>query len=135
MKRVIPFAALLLAGELATVSALAQQPQTAPADKLRAVTVFGKDPCPRGAGDEVVICARRPESERYRIPPNLRELPVSPDNESWSRKAERLEMVGRTGIQSCSPVGPAGGTGCLLELIKQAREEREAAARERAKAP
>jgi hypothetical protein len=130
MKRATFSAALLLAGALAAPT-LAQ----APGDKVRQVTVYGKDPCPRGDGEEVVVCARRPESERLRIPPKLRELPSSPDNESWSRKAERLETMGRTGINCCSPVGPAGGTGCLMELIRQAREERAAAAREEAKAP
>jgi hypothetical protein len=39
-------------------------------------------------------------------------------------------MVGRTGINSCSPVGPAGFTGCLNQVIKQARAEANEAAAE-----
>jgi len=34
-------------------------------------------------------------------------------------------VVGRTGINSCSPVGPGGFTGCTEQLIKQAFTERE----------
>jgi len=31
---------------------------------------------------------------------------------SYKAKAERLETMGRTGINSCSAVGPGAGTGC-----------------------
>jgi hypothetical protein len=127
------FAALLLATGLAFTSGQAQSPSGQ--DKVRYVIVYGKDRCPRTTRDEIVICSRRPESERLRIPPNLREQPPSPESESWSKKAERLETMGRTGIASCSAVGPGAGSGCLLEMIKKAREEQEALAQERAKAP
>ena len=33
------------------------------------------------------------------------------------------KRVGRTGPQSCSPVGPAGYTGCMEQMIRDAREE------------
>jgi hypothetical protein len=126
-------AALLLAGGLAFTSTHAQAP--ADKDKVRYVIVYGNDRCPRTTSDEIVVCSRRPESERLRIPPNLREEPLSPESESWSKRAERLETMGRTGIASCSPVGPGAGSGCLLEVIRKAREEQQAMARERAKAP
>jgi hypothetical protein len=126
-------AAVLLASSLAFTAGHAQT--SGDQDKVRYVIVYGKDGCPRTTRDEIVICSRRPESERLRIPPNLREEPLSPDSESWTKKAERLETMGRTGINSCSAVGPGAGTGCLLEMIKKAREEQQAIARERAKAP
>ena len=125
--------ALLLAGGLALTPAHAQSP--AGQENIRYVTVYGKDRCPRTTRKEIVVCSRRPESERQRIPRDLREPPPSPESESWTSKAERLETMGRTGIASCSPVGPGAGSGCLLEMIKKAREEQRALAQERAKAP
>src|SRR5205085_3360476 len=71
----------------------------------------------------ITVCARLPESERFRIPPDLRDNPNAPSHNSWSNKVERLEMAGRTGIASCSPVGPGAGAGCLTQLIREARQE------------
>jgi len=126
-------AALLLASGLAITPGYAQSAGNQ--EKIRYVTVYGQDRCPRTTSKEIVVCSRRPESERLRIPRNLREPPPSPESESWTTKAERLETMGRTGIASCSPVGPGAGSGCLLEMIKKAREEQQALAAERAKAP
>lgn len=94
-------------------------PSAKPGDvKVNQVIVYGDDPCAASTDDEITVCARFPESERYRIPPNLRDDPNDPDAISWTRKAERLELAGRTGINSCSTVGPGAGTGCLNQLIK-----------------
>jgi hypothetical protein len=119
-------AALLLAAATFGVSAQAQ-PSTAESEAIKHIIVYGTDPCPRGGSDELVVCARRPEAERFRIPEALRETKPTVENESWAEKAEALEMMGRTGIQSCSPVGPGGASGCLNQLIDQARAERRAA--------
>jgi hypothetical protein len=35
-----------------------------------------------------------------------------------------IETAGATGINSCSPVGPGGYTGCLTRVIKEARDQR-----------
>jgi hypothetical protein len=104
--------------------------QPAEQREVRQVIVYGNDPCPPSAGGDVVICARRPETERYRIPENLRDREPGPQSESWAERAQALEMVGRSGIQSCSPVGPGGATGCLKELIDKARAERRSNAAE-----
>jgi hypothetical protein len=93
-------------------------------EKVSRVVVYGRDPCPRSGGDEIVICARRPETERYRIPRNLREGVPLRDGESWAARSRSLEYVGRSGIQSCSTVGPGGFTGCWAEMMRQARESR-----------
>ena len=111
------------------------QPSGSERQKIKEIVVYGTDPCPRSSEEEVVVCARRPESERYRIPPNLREPEPTPESESWTARAQALEMVGKAGIQSCSPVGPGGATGCLEQLIRQAREERGAAAKAQSKVP
>ena len=91
---------------------------------LAEIIVYGNDPCPRSTDDQVVVCARRPEAERYRIPPNMRQSGTPQEMESWAVRSKNLETVGATGINSCSPVGPAGYTGCLTKIIQQAREER-----------
>jgi hypothetical protein len=124
MKRFILAAAL--AGSLLAPAAAFAAPPTSTADesKVNALIVYGNDPCPRGNGDEIVVCARKPESERYRIPPNLRDDPNSPANQTWANRAQSLEYVGRTGIGSCSASGAGGWTGCLNQLITQAKAER-----------
>lgn len=92
--------------------------------RVNQLIVYGQDACPKSTNDEITVCARLPESERYRIPPDLRDTPGNPARDSWTRKVERLEMAGLTGIASCSPVGPGAGAGCLTKLIRQAAEER-----------
>jgi hypothetical protein len=88
------------------------------------IIVYGADPCPRSTDDQVVVCARRPESERYRIPEKYRQTGSRQERDAWANKARALETVGSTGINSCSPVGPGGYTGCLTQVINQARRER-----------
>jgi hypothetical protein len=122
MKRFLLAAAL--AGAASAAFAAPPTRSTADDSKISALIVYGNDPCPRGQGDEIVVCARKPESERYRIPPNLRLDPNDPTNQTWANRAESLEYVGRTGIGSCSTVGPGGFTGCLSQIIHQARTER-----------
>ena len=87
------------------------------------IIVYGNDPCPRSTDDQVVVCARRPEAERYRLPEQYRPSGTRQQKEAWARKAKSIETVGATGINSCSPVGPGGFTGCLTQVIKQARQE------------
>ena len=125
-KLILPLAATAaLAGGLAALSA----PATAQdADRISEIIVYGNDPCPRSTDDDIVVCARKPESERYRIPERLRTGGPRQTREAWANKARALETVGATGINSCSPVGPAGHTGCLIQVIKQARAESDEAA-------
>ena len=121
-------AALTLAAASAAALALFPVPgeAQAPQERIRRVIVYGGDPCPRATSpDEVVICGRRPDTERYRIPQELRDQPGDdPDSTSWAVRAEALEYVGRTGIQSCSTVGPGGVSGCWNELVRAWRKER-----------
>jgi hypothetical protein len=99
-------------------------------DNIAEIIVYGNDPCPRSTDDEVVVCARKPETERYRIPERYRPSGPRQLSESWANKATQFETVGSTGINSCSAVGPGGHTGCLEQIIDQARAE----AREEAEA-
>ncbi|MGE5721729.1 MAG: hypothetical protein ACM3YM_04640, partial [Sphingomonadales bacterium] len=123
-------AALMCAAFLAT-HADAQALSSVDEKGIKRMLVYGTDPCPPSVDGEIVVCARRPESDRYRIPERFRAPDtLTGDRESWAYKAERLEMVGRGGIASCSPVGPGGATGCMQQLIEQARRERRASAKE-----
>jgi hypothetical protein len=114
-------AGLMLGGSAAAAQSLSSVDQNG----IRRMVVYGTDPCPPSAGDEVVICARRPDRDRYRVPERFREPDeLTGEQETWTYRAEQLEMVGASGIASCSPVGPGGATGCLQQLIEQSRAQR-----------
>ena len=127
MSRILTTAAAA-AGLAAAALALPATPAAAQ-DRVREIIVYGSDPCPRSTDDSVVVCARRPEADRYRIPERYRSGGSRQSREAWAERAKSLETVGSTGTQSCSPVGPGGHTGCLEQLIRQARRERQEAAR------
>lgn len=107
---------------LAAVPAWAQAPAAEP--KISQVIVYGDDACPPSTDDTIVVCARKPDKERYRIPENLRGDPNAPENQAWATRATELQYVGRSGIGSCSPVGPGGASGCFNDIVRQARAER-----------
>ena len=115
---------------LALPVALAPSPALAQNGRISEIIVYGTDPCPRSTDDEVVVCARKPEGERYRIPERFRSSGSRQEREAWANKAIAFETYGRTGINSCSPVGPAGFTGCTQQLISQAFKERREEAQE-----
>ncbi len=123
MRRILPLIAL---GAFAlSAPALAQPGKEGPSpigpagpvdtEKVKLVYVYGDDPCPPEADDEIQICAKMPEQERYRIPKELRGDPFSPQNTSWVQRARSLETVGLSGINSCSTSGAGGFTGCFAQ--------------------
>ena len=133
---------LLAATALAAIGAApagAQQPGVAvpgtpaatagPEDvRVNQLIVYGDDPCPESTDpNEITVCARLPDSDRFRIPPNLRDNPNDPRSQSWAGRATELSYVGRTGTDSCSTVGGGGFTGCFNQIVNQARAERRAA--------
>lgn len=118
MKTSLPL--LALAAASAGMGLLAAPASAQPSERL--LVIYGNDKCPTSNGNEIVVCVRRSENERYRIPPQFRENdPLY--NKTWADRAESLEYVGASGIQSCSPVGAGGATGCFKELARQARAE------------
>ena len=126
----LPYLTLSAAALAATLAAIAvPAPALAQNGRVNEIIVYGTDPCPRSTDDEVVVCARKPEAERYRIPERYRSGGSRQSRESWANRAIAFETYGRTGINSCSPVGPAGFTGCTQQLIDQAFREREEEAR------
>lgn len=120
------FAAAAAAAALLAAPALAQDaaPAATGEPKINQLIVYGDDPCPPSTDEEITVCARKSEDERYRIPEVLRADPNDPANQSWASRATELQYVGRTGTESCSTVGPGGFTGCFNQIVRQARAER-----------
>ena len=115
---------------LAALFALAAAPaEAAPSaktpvkERIATLIVFGDDPCPRSSEDEIVVCARQPESERYRIPKRFRGKQYNEARDgSWAGTARMLEFVSRQGLPgSCSPNGTAGQTGCFRKFLEENR--------------
>ena len=127
-------AGLLLAALAVPVAAHAQAgPVENPPPKTRSVIVYGEDPCPTSASDEIVVCARQPEGERYRIPKRFRgqKAASSPAGNSWANKVRSTDDAGRMAAglpNTCSAVGSGGQSGCFLQFQQQAAQARRQAA-------
>lgn len=102
------------------------------------LVLYGNERCPTNTdGQEIVICERRSAREQYRVPKELREFQVTPQNESWAARAQgTLDTgVGASSIGSCSTVGAGGQTGCFLQNARAARKENQARKAEEARVP
>jgi hypothetical protein len=107
MKTSILSIAVLALGTL-SIPALAQE---------RVLTVYGEDKCPANT-----ICVTKPESERYRIPKELRPASVKPANQSWAVRAQGTINEGTSAPSACNNIGAAGGwTGCWADEMNKAR--------------
>lgn len=135
MARSIALTALALVGLAAPAMAQQGEPEPVP-ERMSTLVVFGNDPCPRSTGEEIVVCARMPENERYRLPKEFRGRKAEPPQQAWASKVRELEYVSRIGTpNSCSPVGTAGQTGCYQQFLRAARAEREQAKADAAGVP
>ena len=105
-----------------SMSAQAQQAEgpTASDEKINQLIVYGDDACPVSTGDEIVVCARMDEADRYRIPTSLRTDPNDSRNQATSERIKSYEYVAASGTMSCSPSGAGGFTGCGLREIDRA---------------
>lgn len=118
-------AALALAATLPGLAFVGAQAQEDPgAERVKQVIVYGDEPCPTSTGEEIMVCARMPDKDRYRIPTALRTDPNDPKVQSWLNRAESIEYVGKSGTDSCSPVGGGGFTGCFQQIARNAKAER-----------
>ena len=109
---------------LAAASVNAQESETAAAapdaEKINMVIVYGEDKCEESSADTINVCARLSESDRYRIPTQLRDDINDPRKEAWTNRVLAYEYVGRDGTMSCSATGAGGFTGCGLKEIDAA---------------
>lgn len=113
----VPF--VLLAGIATPATAQAERGQY----RTRTVMVFGDDPCPKSTNpDEIIVCARRPEEDRYRIPKQIRdqerEEKIAREDDVSARRADLSSRrnSGASGIGSCSAAGGGGATGCTAGI-------------------
>lgn len=113
---------------------VAAKPVTKPSDthSVSTLVVYGNDPCPAGAPGEVVVCARQPESERYRIPKAFRGRTYNAARDgSWAGTAKVLEATSREQLpNSCSANGSGGQTGCWDRFVAEANADRQAQAQD-----
>jgi hypothetical protein len=116
------FFAVAMAGLVTMPGSAAPAAKTAET-RLSTLLVFGNDPCPQSTEDEVVVCARQPESERYRIPKQFRGRQYNAARDgSWAGTARVLEYVSTRGLPgSCSFNGTAGQTGCFRRFLEENR--------------
>lgn len=121
MKTIARFALATVA--LASGSMLPTLPASAQRN-TNVLIVYGNDPCPTSNGEEITVCARRPEGDRYRIPPQFRKTdPLY--NQTWADRAQSIEYAGASGTMSCSPAGSGGTTGCMRQIQDRWRAERQ----------
>lgn len=111
----------------ATGTAETQAADATTKQKVVSITVYGDDPCPEGQDGAIVVCAREPESERYRTPKELRKTPEEPARQSWGSRVSGIEEATKaTRPDSCSAVGAGGQTGCTKEMLRQWKAEQRA---------
>lgn len=123
---------ILLVSLMALPSIAAAQDQQAetgqPPQRVRSVTIARGQACPKGTGNEVVVCSTL--DEPYRIPKQLRDDgPIPSANQSWVNRTDADEQTARVagGLpDTCSPVGTGGQSGCALQQNQQWAAEKRA---------
>lgn len=121
----LPALALFLLSGMTTASA------SEPDERIEALVVYGKDACPVSDDGSIIVCARKPESERYRIPKELREKAkadrmLTVGGQGWANNVQSLEVAGQVLLpNSCSSIGSNGFTGCSLSMLHQWYAERQ----------
>ncbi len=119
------------AQQAATAQA-AQAESGQPPQRIRNVTLNAGQDCPKGTGDEIVVCQTL--DQPYRIPKSLRDdKPIPAQNQSWVNRAASLDQIGRVagGLpDTCSAVGTGGQSGCAMQRAKAYSAERRASASE-----
>lgn len=96
------------------------------------LVLYGNERCPTDAdGDEIVICERRSAEEQFRVPKELRNFEVTPQNQSWATRVPEVMVAGDSGTGACTASGAGGATGCMNQrdqawrAAKRARQAQE----------
>jgi hypothetical protein len=97
-------------------------------ERWSVLLTFGDDDCPESTEGEIVVCARQPETERYRIPKAVREKEKEEEAQyasSWTAQFQNHEEEARLERpNSCSVVGTDGFTGCQAAILRDWFAER-----------
>ena len=112
---------LLLLAAFASSAPLAPAAAADLPERSNSLVVYGNDACPKPKGEEIVVCALRPENERYRIPKMFRDKRrTDAGSTAWAARWAGVEDAMRyTRPNSCSAVGTNGQTGCTQAMIRQ----------------
>lgn len=104
------------------------RPVAGEAERWSILVTYGEDDCPESVEGEIVVCARHPEEERYRVPKAVREKEKEEEAHyamSWTAQFQNHEDDARLGRpNSCSTVGTNGFTGCQAAILRQWFAER-----------
>jgi hypothetical protein len=127
MKRLLPLLAIAVA-----MPAYANEPPSPiqlsaaeEAGRTLSITVFGEDPCPTADDGTIIVCARLPEKERFRIPKAMRVTEQVSSGPGWAAQVANIDGVSRQILpNSCSAVGSGGFTGCVAHMLSQWYAER-----------
>jgi hypothetical protein len=122
---------------LAAAAFVALMPMPAAAQvQDRIVTIYGNDKCPASNGQEIVVCKRAPETERYRIPKDLRESEILPSSLGGQTVAA-VNTTGQTAVQinSCSATGAGVAVGCLKKEADAWKADKDAQKKDEAGIP
>jgi hypothetical protein len=83
--------------------------------------------CSASAGaDEILVCGRRNDREKYRIPEGFRDEPISRDGTSWAARSRELQESQRNEDQVS---GPFAYIKWMDELVRDWRADRDEKAR------
>lgn len=126
MKSLTTKAVSAAAGVMGVFGGVAAAPAVAQGVTAPPLVIYGSQKCPTDAnGNEIVVCVRRAPGEQFRIPKELRDLKVTPENESWAAKAGANDRVGQDGIGSCSNVGAGGASGCFVQAGRAYKKQKQ----------
>lgn len=119
---------IMVASTLLASQAMAndENESAAQPERISFLVAFGDEKCREPVGDEIVVCASVPESDRYRIPVALRKSEIEvPAGSSWTSAVESLDEFARAARpNSCSVNGSGGFTGCTQAALRQWFAER-----------
>lgn len=128
--------ALSAAGAMIGGLALAAPASAQNAASNGVLVIYGDQKCPTDTqGREIVVCKRRNADEQFRIPKELRELEVTPQNESWAARSQDTLGAGASGIGSCSVSGAGGDTGCFSKQAQAWKREKQLKDKQQADIP
>lgn len=127
MMKILPFGVAAVLLPLLVPVAHAAEPD----ERIQALVVYGSDPCPTAEDGSIIVCARKPEGERYRIPKELRDKArkdrmLEVGGLGWANNVQSLEVAGQVLLpNSCSAIGANGFGGCSLSALRQWYAERQ----------